>query len=431
MLCDAHGKAKQKWGVKRIHSRYAYDPLGRRLSKQVETNTGWITEDGWRESLEEAMRMQPPQTIATDPAWLDPAHNLIELQGKKEDQQEAQAEGMAAAAKGTPETIRYLWSGNQLFTEYHSPGPNELRVIHHISEVDSFVPIAQVIDEYRQGIPETTAPFPDRTQLKGLEPEPRHRSDNPEKDWLTQLRADAPKSSLGNPLPLDHRWVQLARAEEKVLQDEVWKKLEAQDKATEIRTRVYHIHTDHLGTPQEMTSEDARLVWAIHLTAWGRTRAIQMPEATEEEKATLSQHFRFQGQQFDPETGLSRLHHCRYTVLSVTQRDDTCAMNVPTADEQLAAALECDLLTRYGPMVSGDVLRLVLGYASKEAFRQALSRQTVPVPVFTLPNRRGKFALVKDIAAWLAAQRARAVLGRESGNQTSGYMPRTEKGDPR
>ena len=307
---DAHGKTKQKWvGIKRIHSRYAYDPLGRRLSKQVETNTGWITEDGWRESLEEAMRMQPPQTIATDPAWLDPAHNLIELQGKKEDQQEAQAEGMAAAAKGTPETIRYLWSGNQLFAEYHSPGPNELRVIHHITEVDSFVPIAQVIDEYRQGIPETTAPFPDRTQLKGLEPEPKHRSDDPEKDWLTQLRKDAPKSSLGNPLPLDHRWVQLARAEEKVLQDEVWKKLEAQDKATEIRTRVYHIHTDHLGTPQEMTSEDARLVWAIHLTAWGRTRAIQMPEATEEERATLTQHFRFQGQQFDPETGL---HYNRY-----------------------------------------------------------------------------------------------------------------------
>lgn len=84
-------------------------------------------------------------------------------------------------------------------------------------------------------------------------------------------------------------------------------------------------------------------------------------------------------------------------------------MTLPSFDEPFAVLLERDLMNQYGPMVSGDVLRLVLGYSSKEAFRQALSRQTVPVPVFAIPNRRGKFALVKDVAAWLAAQRARVV----------------------
>jgi len=79
--------------------------------------------------------------------------------------------------------------------------------------------------------------------------------------------------------------------------------------------------------------------------------------------------------------------------------------------ELLAASLERDLFDRYGPMVAGDELRQALGYTSKDAFRQALSRQTVPVPVFGLPNRRGKFALVKDIAKWLADQRGAAVSG--------------------
>jgi hypothetical protein len=71
----------------------------------------------------------------------------------------------------------------------------------------------------------------------------------------------------------------------------------------------------------------------------------------------------------------------------------------------LARELEEDLTARYGPMVSNETLRIALGYPSNEAFRQALTRKTVPIPVFTMPNRRGKYALVKDLAAWLAASR--------------------------
>lgn len=56
-------------------------------------------------------------------------------------------------------------------------------------------------------------------------------------------------------------------------------------------------------------------------------------------------------------------------------------------------------------MISGEALRTALGYPSMEAFRQALSRKTVPIPVFSIDARRGKFALVKDLARWLACQR--------------------------
>ena len=75
----------------------------------------------------------------------------------------------------------------------------------------------------------------------------------------------------------------------------------------------------------------------------------------------------------------------------------------------LAAALERDLLEKHGPMIANDDLRIALGYPTMDAFRQALSRKTVPVPVFALEKRRGKFALVKDVAVWLAAQRGNAM----------------------
>ena len=74
----------------------------------------------------------------------------------------------------------------------------------------------------------------------------------------------------------------------------------------------------------------------------------------------------------------------------------------------LASALERDLLHRYGPLIGHDDLRQALGYMSMDAFRQALSRDQMPVPVFAVPHRRGKYALSKDVAHWLARLRSEA-----------------------
>jgi len=106
---------------------------------------------------------------------------------------------------------------------------------------------------------------------------------------------------------------------------------------------------------------------------------------------------------------------------SVTSRDAEDNMDQPNFDEPLAVLLERDLANRYGPMVANDNLRLVLGYASKDAFRQALSRKTVPVAVFGIENRRGKFALTRDVAIWLATQRAMAI--NDPTRQTTGEEP--------
>ncbi len=74
-------------------------------------------------------------------------------------------------------------------------------------------------------------------------------------------------------------------------------------------------------------------------------------------------------------------------------------------EKNLAVEIEEQLLRLHGPMIGGDALRAALGYPSMEALRQALSRKTVPIPVFSIEARRGKFALVKDLARWLASQR--------------------------
>lgn len=60
-----------------------------------------------------------------------------------------------------------------------------------------------------------------------------------------------------------------------------------------------------------------------------------------------------------------------------------------------------DLYERHGPIIGGAALAKALGYASTAAFRQAFRRHTVPIEVFEVPNRKGKFALTKDVNAWL------------------------------
>ncbi|WP_205623897.1 hypothetical protein [Pseudoalteromonas rubra] len=72
----------------------------------------------------------------------------------------------------------------------------------------------------------------------------------------------------------------------------------------------------------------------------------------------------------------------------------------------LALQLEQDLLGLYGsPILSGEQLRLAMGYRSVEALRQSIVRNTIPITVFTIQNRRGRYALTKDVALWLAQQR--------------------------
>jgi hypothetical protein len=70
-------------------------------------------------------------------------------------------------------------------------------------------------------------------------------------------------------------------------------------------------------------------------------------------------------------------------------------------DTNTLTHFEAPLIKEYGAIVSGEKLWKVLGYRSGHAFRKAVGRKTVPVPLFKETGRRGWFARTHDIAVWL------------------------------
>lgn len=65
------------------------------------------------------------------------------------------------------------------------------------------------------------------------------------------------------------------------------------------------------------------------------------------------------------------------------------------------SAIYLELTEKYGQLLGGHDLWKILGYPTAEAFRQACTREVVPINVFSIPRRRGKFARVRDVAIWL------------------------------
>lgn len=59
------------------------------------------------------------------------------------------------------------------------------------------------------------------------------------------------------------------------------------------------------------------------------------------------------------------------------------------------------LMEKYGPLMTKKDLVKVLGYASEEAFERSLQRQSLDLKLVRLHNRRGVFAMSRDVAAFL------------------------------
>ena len=69
-------------------------------------------------------------------------------------------------------------------------------------------------------------------------------------------------------------------------------------------TQVFHYQLDHLGTPQELTSADGKIVWSAHYQAYGKITRLDV--------GTVDNPLRFQGQYFDRESGLHYNRHRYY-----------------------------------------------------------------------------------------------------------------------
>lgn len=61
------------------------------------------------------------------------------------------------------------------------------------------------------------------------------------------------------------------------------------------------------------------------------------------------------------------------------------------------------LLDRYGATLGGQDLYAALGFKTYAAFHRSRQLGAIGVKLFTLPGRRGWFALTTDVAAWLEA----------------------------
>jgi len=69
-------------------------------------------------------------------------------------------------------------------------------------------------------------------------------------------------------------------------------------------TKAYHYQLDHLGTPQELTASDGKIVWSAHYRAYG--------EITRLDIGKIDNPLHFQGQYFDQESGLHYNRHRYY-----------------------------------------------------------------------------------------------------------------------
>jgi len=73
---------------------------------------------------------------------------------------------------------------------------------------------------------------------------------------------------------------------------------------------INYYHTDHLGTPQEMTNTEGDIVWEAEYSTWGNTAKVSYKQVDANMQDEVAfQPLRFQGQYYDTETGL---HYNRF-----------------------------------------------------------------------------------------------------------------------
>lgn len=81
--------------------------------------------------------------------------------------------------------------------------------------------------------------------------------------------------------------------------------------------------------------------------------------------------------------------------------------------QALTQKIESDLLKLFGtPILTVNDLKKALNYSSAAAIHQSIAKGTFPIRVFSMPNRRGHFALASDVAHYLALQAITNLKGR-------------------
>jgi len=168
----------------------------------------------------------------------------------------------------------FAWDGDVLVQEIQ---PH--KSITYLYEPDSFTPLAQVHSDTPDSEYDVHT-----AQAKREQEAAREAQEEDEAEKLKWLK-------VTDKAAYEHAVQTIEARKQKERQDE-FALLEAQAR----NDRIYYVNADHLGTPQEVVSEDGKVVWLARYKAWGRIHRLDVSD--------IAQPFRFQGQYEDEETGL-------------------------------------------------------------------------------------------------------------------------------
>ena len=215
---------------------------------------------------------------------------------------QVQPETCKTSGRREPQQLtHFTWDGNRLLAEYGQAStaqtkagaalPTKHRL--YLYEPESFVPLAQIESLWH---PEEEPA--DTLSSNPFLQEVMQQARNDEKFWNKKV------------LPLQRK---------------LRSKLKSLDESPKpLQSRTYYVHTDHLGTPRELTNNAGDIVWAATYKAWGATASIEHPPTQQTVQVgntaqvqwvqpladeAPEQNLRFQGQYFDAETGL---HYNRF-----------------------------------------------------------------------------------------------------------------------
>lgn len=175
------------------------------------------------------------------------------------------------SADGTGSSItRYVWDADRMLQQQDAVqrgGVEQSRLVTIIYEPDGYIPVAQIVD---------------------------YVTVNTKAAQIAVPRSEV-FAALANP--------HTAREMQKAGYHRNEVRAESQHF---VDSHLGYLHTDHIGTPYQMTDEKGKVLWDLECDPWGNP----LSELTAVDFNLLhSPTLRFQGQQFDSETGL---HYNRY-----------------------------------------------------------------------------------------------------------------------
>ncbi len=295
---DPSGWAVQRSNRLATHQehRYRYDAWGNCVEKRSGTGERRAFEWDAEHRLEHARI----ETVAGAEEWrydYDPFGRRIAKHQWRPQNASARSRGRRARRfrdGGRPEaSTHFVWDGNRLLTE-----SADGRVSLHVYEASGFVPLALVRSSLERSSSEAPA---DAVAVTSLPLEWQSLQERHPEEWAAALKRQRRlQERLNRQLPQPTESAPVGAA----------------------TTEVFHVHTDQLGTPCELTDEHGHLVWTADYKAWGRVLSLQTPprrvvrpvvnavvQQWEEQVDPVEQNLRFQGQYFDRETGL---HYNRF-----------------------------------------------------------------------------------------------------------------------